>query len=110
MARRYPRGRRRRPGRRPPNRYSGRGGPTQHRGFTGSGFGSVYRVLLPGLGGREKRMFFNKISASLPLGAGLGGTVAGLGIAGPLGGALGLAAGLMVGAWVAQKGGRFYRA
>src|SRR3954469_21981555 len=109
MARRFPRGRRRRPGRRPPNRYSGRGGPTQHRGFTGHGFTLLYDLLLPGLVGRNKRAFFNRISAWLMMGIGLGGAFAGFGLIGPLGGPLGLIAGLVTGAAIAQSS-RFYRA
>jgi hypothetical protein len=53
MGRPYPKGRRRRPGRRPPNRSSGRYGPPRPQGFTTGGFRTFYDLVLPGLRGRE---------------------------------------------------------
>jgi hypothetical protein len=48
MARR-PSHRRRRPGRRPPNRYTGGHGPPRPVGFTGRGFGQAWSWILPAL-------------------------------------------------------------
>jgi hypothetical protein len=100
--------RRRRPGRRPPNRLSKRFGSAPPRGFTGRGLGTYYRLLLPSLEGREKRMFFNRASGGLVAGIALGGAVVGYGLLGPLGAILGLGAGLMAGGSTAERG-RFYR-
>jgi hypothetical protein len=99
MPRRHPDRRRRRPGRRPPHRYSG---------FTPSGPGSFYRVALPSLAGAEKRGYFNDISRWPLAGLGLGGAVLGLCWLGPLGAFLGLAGGLIAGGHFAIKG-RFHR-
>jgi hypothetical protein len=55
--RRYPGGRRRRPGRRPPYRFSG--GP---QGFTPPALRPVDHTFMRGLGGRKKRVFFNDVS------------------------------------------------
>ena len=108
MARPYPHRRRRRPGRRPPHRYSGpRGGP-RPGGFTAGALGPLYRVLLPGLRGGEKKRLFNEVSRALPLGLGLGGALLGYSWLGPLGAALGLGAGLAAGASAAEEG-RFFR-
>jgi hypothetical protein len=108
MARRYPNGRRRRPGRRPPNRYSGGHGPPQPGGFTPAGFRTFYNVILPGLKGREKREFFNQISGWLILGVALGGAILGYTWLGALGAVFGLGAGIMAGGSMAEKG-RFHR-
>jgi hypothetical protein len=80
MSRRPP-NRRRRPGRRPPNRYSGRHGPPTLQGFTGPGFRQLYEWMLPGLGGTAKKHHFNDVSRGIILawlGAilGLGGGIA----------------------------------
>ena len=99
MPRRYPDRRRRRPGRRPPHRYSG---------FTHAGLGSFYRVALPSLTGMEKRSYFNNVSRWLLASVSLGGAVLGLCWLGPLGALLGLAGGLMAGGHLAVKG-RFHR-
>jgi hypothetical protein len=100
MPRRYPNRRRHRPGRRPPQRYSG--------GFTPPGVDSFYRVAMPGLAGREKRNFFNCIARWLLAAFGVVGAVLGLCWFGPLGMLLGLAGGLVAGARFAVKG-RFHR-
>src|SRR5262245_46348651 len=106
MGRRYPNRRRRRPGRRPPDRYSGLGQDSS--GFTPAGLDTFYKALMPGLGGREKREYFNDISAWLIMGIALGGAVVGYACLGVIGASLGLGAGLMAGGVVAGKGG-FYR-
>jgi hypothetical protein len=108
MGRPYPNNRRRRPGRRLPNRYSGRHDPPQPQGFTPSGFGAFYNILMPGLRGREKRAFFNQVSAWMISGFALGGAMIGYSVLGPLGLILGLGAGIAAGGSTAKKG-RFYR-
>ena len=100
--------RRRRPGRRPPDRLSPRFLPSPARGFTGHGLGSYYRLLMPSLQGREKREFFNRVSGSLVASLALGGAAVGYAWLGPLGALLGLGGGLMAGGSVAERG-RFFR-
>jgi hypothetical protein len=100
MPRSHPNRRRRRPGRRPPQRYSG--------GFTPPGVDSFYKVAMPALAGREKREFFNGLARWLLAGFGLGGAVLGLCWLGPLGAILGLGVGLVAGGHAAVKG-RFFR-
>ena len=108
MARPYPHRRRRRPGRRPPNHYAGHRGLPRPGGFTAGALGPLYRVLLPGLRGPEKKRLFNEVSRALPLGLGLGGALLGYAWLGPLGAALGLGGGLAAGASMAEGQG-FYR-
>jgi len=91
---------RRRPGRRPPDRY--RGG-----GFTGAGTGAVYAMLMP-LRGAAKRSFFNRASLVLALAAGYAGAGVGYELAGPAGAALGLGGGLAAGCTVLRRQG-FHR-
>jgi hypothetical protein len=106
MGRPYPNRRRRRPGRRPPNRYSGL--RDYSSGFTPTGLDTFYRAFMPGLRGREKRDFFNDISAWLIMSIALGGAVVGFAWLGPIGAFLGMGAGLMAGGAITEKGG-FYR-
>ena len=109
MARRYPNGRRRRPGRRPPNRYSGRHGPPQSQGFTPGGFGTFYKLLHAGAAGpreervlqRDRRLDGRRLRA-------LAGAMIGYSWLGPLGVIFGLGAGIAAGGSTAEKG-RFYR-
>ena len=108
MARPYPHRRRRRPGRRPPHHYSIPRGSPKPGGFTAGALGSLYRVLLPGLRGPEKRRFFNELSRGLPLGFGMGGALLGYAWLGPVGAALGLGGGLAAGASFAEQQ-RFFR-
>jgi hypothetical protein len=108
MPRPYPHGRRRRPGRRPPHRYSGSGGPARPQGFTPPVFKAFYDVFLPGLRGAEKKRFFNEISGWLVLACALGGAVLGYDTLGVLGGLVGLGAGLAAGASLVREG-RFFR-
>src|SRR5262249_31089712 len=96
--------RRHRPGRRPPNRLS----RAYRGGYTGYGFRTYYRLILPGLRGAEMRQFFNRACHWLILGFALGGAFIGFGLAGPLGGLLGFGAGLSPGAAIAERG-RFSR-
>jgi hypothetical protein len=68
----------------------------------------LYDLMLPTLQGREKRVFFNKVSGGMVLGFGLGGALAGFGWAGLPGAAVGLAAGLGLGGSFAERH-RFFR-
>jgi hypothetical protein len=108
MPRRDPHRRRRRPGRRPPDRYSGRHGPPQPQGFTPAGLRTFYDLCLPALRGREKREFFNRVSAWMIGGFALGGAMLGYALFGPIGAFFGLGGGLMAGGALADKA-RFYR-
>ena len=105
---RRPTHRRRRPGRRPPNRYSGGHGPPRPAGFTGPGFRQAWSWLLPGLGGADKKRYFNELSGVVILAAGVGGLVLGMAWLGPIGAILGLGAGIAAGGSFAGSG-RFYR-
>ena len=106
MPRRYPRGRRRRPGRRPPYRYTGGHGPPG--GFTAPGMKPFYDVFMPGLRGAEKREFFNGVSRWIVASFAVGGGAIGYSWLGLFGALLGLGAGLMAGGWFAESQ-RFYR-
>jgi hypothetical protein len=108
MGRRFPNRRRRRPGRRPPNRFSGRHGPAQAPGFTPAGVRTFYNVFMPGLQGREKREYFNQIAAWMIIVFGLGGAMMGYAWFGVLGVVIGLGAGIAAGGAIAEKG-RFFR-
>lgn len=108
MAGRRSTGRRRRPGRRPPHRYRGRGGGARPRGFTGPGFRQLHELMMPGLAGRRRRAFFHEVSGWLVLGCGLGGALTGYILVGPLGAALGLVGGIAAGGRFAE-GQRCYR-
>jgi hypothetical protein len=108
MPRRYPNGRRRRPGRRPPDRYSGSGGSTRPAGFTPPAFRPFYDLFMPGLRGTEEKRFFNQVSGSIVLSCALSGAILGYNGLGVLGLLLGLGAGLAIGSSLVQKG-RFYR-
>ena len=108
MPRRYPDRRRYRPGRPPPYRYTGGPGPPRPQGFTPAGYRVLYDLMLPTLQGRQKRLFFNKVSGGMVLGLGLGGAVAGFAWAGLVGAVIGLGAGLALGGAFVERG-RFYR-
>jgi hypothetical protein len=90
--------------RRPPLRLSRRYADPPGPGFTGHGLRAYYDLLLPGLRGREKRLFFDKACGGLLLGAALGRFA----LAGPLGGLAGLGLGAALGGALAERGG-FYR-
>ena len=111
MPRPYPDRGRRRPGRRPPNRYPGGAGPDAARrrphGFTGPFFGPAYDMFLP-LRGRERRAYFNRAAVILGLAAGYAGLVQGYQWAGPIGAVFGLGCGLAAGCYFLEKK-RFYR-
>ena len=107
MSRRPPR-RRRRPGRRPPNRYSGGHGPPRPAGFTGPGFRQLHRWILPGLEGAEKKRYFNAVCGGIVLAAGICGLLLGLVWFGWIGAILGLGGGVAAGGSFAESR-RFYR-
>jgi hypothetical protein len=100
--------RRRRPGRRTPDRLSHRYKVPPRPGFTGYGLRPLYDLTLPGLRGREKRLFFNRACGGLLLGSSAAGAAAGHAAAGPVGAAVGLGLGAALGGWFAQRLG-FYR-
>ena len=108
MPRPYPDRRRRRPGRRPPCRYSGGRRPSRPDGFTGPGFRQLYDWLLPGLRDAEKRRFFNEISRGVVLAAGTCGAALGLACFGWVGALLGLGGGIAAGGSFAGSR-RFHR-
>src|SRR4051812_47592583 len=102
MPRPYPR-RRRRPGRRPPNRFK-HTAEARARGFTAGPFGAFYAATLPGLRGAEKRTFFNGVAGHIVAGFAAGGAITDGSIGGPLGAFAGLAAGAALGGAVAVRG------
>jgi hypothetical protein len=108
MPRSRPHRNRRRPGRRPPNRYLGGNAASRPGGFTPPGFDAVYRLLMPNLSGSAKRAYFNGLSDWMVVGFGLAGAILALVWLGPLGAILGLGGGLLAGGWLAGKG-RFFR-
>ena len=93
--------RRRRPGRRPPNRFT-------PAGFTGFGADSFYRVVMPGLQGSRKREYFNAIAGGLVYALAAAGAAVCLLTFGPLGALAGLAGGAAAGGLLADRG-RFFR-
>jgi hypothetical protein len=107
MSKPYPNRRRRRPGRQPPNRFSGRYLTPSARGYTGPGFKQLWDLFLP-LRGRDRREFFNTVSATIALAGGLTGALIGFSCFGLLGGIFGLGAGVTLGGSIAERG-RFYR-
>jgi hypothetical protein len=108
MPRSYPHGKRRRPGRRPPHRYSGSGGSARPQGFTPPVFKAFYDLFLPGLRGAARKRFFNQVSGGIVLPCALVGAVMGYNTLGVLGLLLGLGAGLAAGSSLVEKG-RFFR-
>jgi hypothetical protein len=107
MSRRPPH-RRRRPGRRPPSRYSGKNAHARPNGFTGSGFRQLHQGILPGLKGAAKKSYFNELSRGIIVVAGICGAVFGLVGFGWLGAILGLG-GAIAAAGSFVQSGRFYR-
>jgi hypothetical protein len=77
MSRRPPQ-RRRRPGRRPPGRYSGGHKRSPPSGFTGPGFRQLHQLILQGLKGPAKKRYFNELSSGIIVVAGICGAVFGL--------------------------------
>ena len=108
MSRPYPNRRRRRPGRRPPDRRPRGHRPAHRSGFTGPGFDRLYDRILPGLGGSEKRRYFNAVSGGIVLAAGLCGSILGLACFGWIGAIVGLGIGVSAGGSFAELHG-FHR-
>jgi len=102
--RRYPKGRRRRPGRPPPYRFGYKPGTG---GYTAGGRGAVYQMFLP-FRGREKRALFNTAAMWTALCIATLGASAGYKAAGALGGLVGAALGLSGASSFLVKG-RYYR-
>ena len=76
MARSYPNGPRRRPGRRPPHRPAAGVVHPRLPGFTGPGMRQVFDAIVP-MRGKQRRQFFNQASTGLVVGLGLGGAMLG---------------------------------
>ncbi len=108
MANRYPSRPRRRPNPRPLHRPPGGQVRSAPRGFTGPGFRQIYDWLMPGLAGAEKRRFFNDVSGSVVLAAGLCGAGLGFACLGWIGVALGLGVGIAAGGSFVEAG-RYHR-
>jgi hypothetical protein len=107
MSRRPPH-RRRRPGRRPPDRYSGKHARARPNGFTGPGFRQLHQCILPRLKGAAKKSYFNELSRGIIAVAGICGAVFGLVCFGWLGAILGLGGAIAAaGSFVQSE--RFYR-
>jgi hypothetical protein len=68
----------------------------------------MYSIMLPGLGGREMRQYFNQIALGMIVPLAIGGAMLGYAWLGPLGMIFGAGAGIAVGVAVVEKGG-FYR-
>ena len=99
----------RRPGRRPPDRYQSLKRPARPgpRGFTEPGLRQVFDAVLP-MRGEDRKQFFNQASTGLVVGLGIGGAMVGAWIGGPLGAVLGLGIAVATsGRFV--EGRRFYR-
>jgi len=108
MPRPYFHRRRRRPGRRPPRRYSGSGALARPQGFTPPVFKTFYDLFLPGLRGAERKRVFNQLSGGVVLWCALAGALMGYSGLGVLGLPLGLGVGLAAGCALVEKG-RFFR-
>ncbi|SIO11024.1 hypothetical protein SAMN05444166_2499 [Singulisphaera sp. GP187] len=87
------------PGRRPTNGLSARhttaAGAVIPHGYTEGAWGSFHRVILP-LRGRDKRLFFNRVSDWGVAAAGLLGAIIGFAALGVLGAFLGLGGAVML--------------
>jgi hypothetical protein len=88
--------RRRRPRRR--LRYRGSGLPPRSPSYQSHGLKALYNLLIPNIRGRDRRLFFNGLSAWLALLSGAVGAVWGWGVLGPLGVVFGFSAGVTLAA------------
>ena len=97
MGRPYYHGRRRRrPGKR--LRYCGSGLPPRSGSYQAFGLEAFYDLLIPHIRGRDRRRFFNGVSAGMALWFGVLGALLGWTMLGPFGGVIGFGAGLLLGA------------
>jgi hypothetical protein len=106
MGRHYPRRRRSRPRRR--LRYRGNGLPARSHSYQDSGLRYIYDLLIPHIRGRDRRLFFNRVSGWMALWFGVLGALLGWGMLGPLGVILGFGGGIVFGANFLTKN-RYYR-
>jgi hypothetical protein len=106
MSKPYPGRRRRRPRRR--LRYRGNGLPARSQSYQDFGFRHVYNLLLPHIRGRDRRLFFNRVSEGMAIWFGALGALLGWGMVGPLGVILGFGFGIVFGAGFLTKN-RYYR-
>jgi hypothetical protein len=104
MSRPYPGRRRRRPRRR--LRYRGNGLPARSHSYQDFGLRALYDLILPR--GRERRLFFNRVSEGMAIWFGALGALLGWGMVGPLGVILGFGCGIVFGANFLTKH-RYYR-
>ncbi len=105
MGRHYPRRRRRRPRR---LRYRGNGLPARSHSYQDFGLRHVYNLFLPHIRGRDRRLFFNRVSEGMAIYIGVLGGLLGWGMAGPLGVFLGFGLGIVLGAGFLTKH-KYYR-
>jgi hypothetical protein len=108
MSRPYPNRRRKRPGRRPPHRYRGGGPPVRPSSFQDFGFRHIHNLVFPEIRGRDRRKFFNQMSAGFVLAMSLTATFIGSGAAGLPGAILGGVAVAVLMSYAFKKHG-FYR-
>ena len=106
MSRPYHGRRRRRPGR--GRRYPGGQLPARPCSYQDFGFKMFYDLLIPRVRGRDRRRFFNTVSAGLAIWFGILGAVLGLANAGPFGAIIGWFVGIMIGVATYGRNG-YYR-
>ena len=106
MGRHHPRRRRSRPRRR--LRYRGNGLPPRSHSYQDLGLRHLYNLFLPHIRGRDRRLFFNRVSEGMAIGFGVLGALLGWGMLGPLGVILGFGGGIAFGASFLTKN-RYYR-
>ena len=93
MSRPRPRRRRKRPGRRLSHRYRGGSPAIRPNSFQDFGLRYLYNFLMPDVRGRDRRKFFNQVSAWPALGMGVFGALVGSS-SGPVGAVIGFLVGL----------------
>ena len=106
MGKNYPRRRRSRPRRR--LRYRGNGLPARSHSYQDFGFRAIYDMLIPRIRGRDRRLFFNRVSEGMAIYFGVLGGLLGWVILGPIGVLFGFGCGIVFGANFLTKN-RYYR-
>ena len=96
MGRPYHGRRRRRPSRR--HHYRGSGLPPRSGSYQAYGLKAFYDLLIPHIRGRDRRRFFNGVSAGMAVWFGVLGALLGGATLGPFGVILGFGVGLLLGA------------